>query len=133
MSADNRHPDDAHEPMLQLDNSRFVLFPIKHDNLWTFFKKAQASFWTAEEIDLAGDMNDWESLTDNERHFLTHVLAFFAASDGVVNENLVEKFSSEVQYTEAKFFYGSALLQLLGLAPNRLLTVALAKRADFRS
>ena len=96
-----------HEPILESNNSRFVLFPIQHDDIWSFYKKAEASFWTAEEIDLSADITDWENkLTDNERHFVKHVLAFFAASDGIVNENLAEHFLSEVQYTEAKFFYG---------------------------
>lgn len=95
------------EPILQENNSRFVLFPIEHDDIWAFYKRAEASFWTAEEIDLAADLVDWETkLNDNERHFIKHVLAFFAASDGIVNENLAENFLSEVQYTEAKFFYG---------------------------
>ncbi len=95
------------EPILeQGDNSRFVLFPIQHDDIWEYYKKAEASFWTAEEIDLGQDFNDWKNLSDNERHFISHVLAFFAASDGIVNENLAEHFVSEVQYTEAKFFYG---------------------------
>ncbi|NDA98490.1 MAG: ribonucleoside-diphosphate reductase, partial [Flavobacteriia bacterium] len=96
-----------HEPILESNNSRFVLFPIQHDDIWSFYKKAEASFWTAEEIDLEADITDWENkLTNDERHFVKHVLAFFAASDGIVNENLAEHFLSEVQYTEAKFFYG---------------------------
>ncbi|MDD2984235.1 MAG: ribonucleotide-diphosphate reductase subunit beta [Crocinitomicaceae bacterium] len=95
------------EPILEANNNRFVLFPIQHDDIWAFYKRAEASFWTAEEIDLAADLIDWETkLNDNERHFIKHVLAFFAASDGIVNENLAENFLSEVQYTEAKFFYG---------------------------
>ena len=95
------------EPILREDNSRFVLFPIKHHDIWSFYKKAEASFWTAEEIDLQADLNDWENkLNDDERYFIKHVLAFFAASDGIVNENLAENFLAEVQYTEAKFFYG---------------------------
>ena len=95
------------EPILEENKNRFVLFPIQHDDIWSFYKKAEASFWTAEEIDLAQDLVDWESkLNDDERHFIKHVLAFFAASDGIVNENLAEHFLSEVQYTEAKFFYG---------------------------
>ena len=95
------------EPILEENNNRFVLFPIQHDDIWSFYKRAEASFWTAEEIDLQTDLLDWESkLNDNERHFVKHVLAFFAASDGIVNENLAENFLSEVQYTEAKFFYG---------------------------
>ncbi|MCE2712341.1 MAG: ribonucleotide-diphosphate reductase subunit beta [Cryomorphaceae bacterium] len=95
------------EPILQENKNRFVLFPIQHDDIWSFYKKAEASFWTAEEIDLSPDLIDWENkLNDDERHFVKHVLAFFAASDGIVNENLAENFLSEVQYTEAKFFYG---------------------------
>jgi ribonucleoside-diphosphate reductase beta chain len=95
------------EPILESNNSRFVLFPIQHDDIWSFYKKAEASFWTAEEIDLSPDLIDWENkLNDDERHFIKHVLAFFAASDGIVNENLAENFLAEVQYTEAKFFYG---------------------------
>lgn len=95
------------EPILVENKDRFVLFPIVHDDIWKMYKKAEASFWTAEEIDLSSDQNDWENkLNDNERHFIKHVLAFFAASDGIVNENLAENFVAEVQYTEAKFFYG---------------------------
>lgn len=95
------------EPILeQGDSSRFVLFPIQHDDIWDYYKKAEASFWTAEEIDLGQDLRDWKELSEGERHFISHVLAFFAASDGIVNENLAEHFVSEVQYTEAKFFYG---------------------------
>lgn len=96
-----------HEPILAENKDRFVLFPIQHDDIWSFYKKAEASFWTAEEIDLSPDLIDWENkLNDDERHFIKHVLAFFAASDGIVNENLAENFLAEVQYTEAKFFYG---------------------------
>jgi ribonucleoside-diphosphate reductase beta chain len=95
------------EPILQENKDRFVLFPIKHDDIWSFYKKQEASFWTAEEIDLGTDITDFANkLNDDERHFIKHVLAFFAASDGIVNENLAENFLSEVQYTEAKFFYG---------------------------
>lgn len=95
------------EPILKENPNRFVLFPIQHDDIWAFYKKAEASFWTAEEIDLSADIQDWDKkLNDNERHFVKHVLAFFAASDGIVNENLAENFVKEVQYTEAKFFYG---------------------------
>ena len=97
---------DVEEPILQENKNRFVLFPIKHNDIWEYYKKAEASFWTAEEIDLGQDLTDWENLNDGERHFITHVLAFFAASDGIVNENLAEHFVAEVQYTEAKFFYG---------------------------
>ena len=101
---------DAAEPMLQPNPSRFVIFPIKHHDMWVMYKKAEASFWTAEEVDLANDLNDWEKLTENEQHFIKHVLAFFAASDGIVNENLIEMFSSEVQYPEARFFYGFQIM-----------------------
>jgi ribonucleoside-diphosphate reductase beta chain len=95
------------EPILEKNNERFVLFPIVHDDIWSFYKRAEASFWTAEEIDLSPDLIDWENkLNEDERYFIKHVLAFFAASDGIVNENLAENFLSEVQYTEAKFFYG---------------------------
>ena len=94
------------EPILKENNNRFVLFPIEHDDIWSYYKKAEASFWTAEEIDLGQDLKDWDTLTGDERHFIKHVLAFFAACDGIVNENLAENFVSEVQYTEAKFFYG---------------------------
>jgi ribonucleoside-diphosphate reductase beta chain len=95
------------EPILAENKDRFVLFPIVHNDIWQFYKKAEASFWTAEEIDLHADLSDWsERLNDDERHFIKHVLAFFAASDGIVNENLAENFLAEVQYTEAKFFYG---------------------------
>ena len=94
------------EPILKENKDRFVLFPIQHHDIWKFYKQAEASFWTAEEIDLSQDLKDWANLNDGERHFITHVLAFFAASDGIVNENLAEHFVAEVQYTEAKFFYG---------------------------
>ena len=96
----------AEEAILVEDPHRFVLFPIKHHDIWQFYKNHVASFWTAEEIDLSADQKDWEGLTDGERHFVSHVLAFFAASDGIVNENLAVNFLSEVQYAEAKCFYG---------------------------
>ena len=94
------------EPILRENKDRFVLFPIQQHDIWRFYKQAEASFWTAEEIDLSQDLTDWEGLNEGEQHFIKHVLAFFAASDGIVNENLAEHFVSEVQYTEAKFFYG---------------------------
>lgn len=95
------------EPILQENPNRFVLFPIEHNDIWQMFKTQQACIWTAEEVDLANDLNDWRNkLNDDERYFIKNVLAFFAASDGIVNENLAENFLSEVQYTEAKFFYG---------------------------
>ncbi|MDQ3534306.1 MAG: ribonucleoside-diphosphate reductase small subunit [Bacteroidota bacterium] len=102
----NNNLVEAEEPILKENKDRFVLFPITHNDIWEFYKKAEASFWTAEEIDLSQDQKDWENLNDGERYFISHVLAFFAASDGIVNENLAENFVSEVQYTEAKFFYG---------------------------
>jgi ribonucleoside-diphosphate reductase beta chain len=98
------------EKILQENKNRFVLFPIEHHDIWDYYKKAQQVFWTAEEIDLAQDYTDWEKLNDGEQHFVKHVLAFFAASDGIVNENLAENFVSEVQYTEAKFFYGFQIM-----------------------
>jgi len=98
------------EKILQENKNRFVLFPIEHHDIWDYYKKAQQVFWTAEEIDLAQEYTDWEKLNDGEQHFVKHVLAFFAASDGIVNENLAENFVSEVQYTEAKFFYGFQIM-----------------------
>jgi ribonucleoside-diphosphate reductase beta chain len=94
------------EPLLIDDPQRFVIFPIKHNDIWQFYKNSVASFWTAEEIDLSQDLTDWENLNDGERHFISNVLAFFAASDGIVNENLAVDFISNVQYAEAKCFYG---------------------------
>ncbi|MFB0925417.1 MAG: ribonucleotide-diphosphate reductase subunit beta, partial [Vicingaceae bacterium] len=98
------------EPILVDNPNRFVLFPIEHDDIWQMYKDQQASIWTAEEIDLSQDMADWVKLSEDERYFVKHVLAFFAASDGIVNENLAENFLSEVQYTEAKFFYGFQIM-----------------------
>lgn len=99
------------EPILRENPNRFVLFPIKHDDIWKFYKHAESCFWTSSEIDLHQDLEDWHNkLNDDERHFVKHVLAFFAASDGIVNENLAENFVSEVQYTEAKFFYGFQIM-----------------------
>ena len=84
------------EPILQENPNRFVLFPIEHDDIWQFYKKSEASIWTAEEIDLSQDMDDWENkISDNDRYFIKHILAFFAASDGIVNENLAENFVRE--------------------------------------
>jgi len=94
------------EPMLLENKSRFVLFPIKHTAIWDMYKKAEASFWTAEEVDLGGDLDHWRNLNDDERYFISHILAFFAASDGIVNENLASRFATEVQYSEARCFYG---------------------------
>ena len=94
------------EEILKENPLRFVLFPIKHPRVWDMYKKALASFWTCQEVDLVQDLTDWQKLNDGERHFISHVLAFFAASDGIVNENLVERFCSEVQIPEARCFYG---------------------------
>lgn len=101
---------DHHEPLLAPNADRFVLYPIKHDNLWQMYKKAEASFWTAEEIDLSDDMADWNRLNNDERHFISHVLAFFAAADGIVNENLAVNFMNEVQVPEARCFYGFQIM-----------------------
>ncbi|KAK6464470.1 small subunit of ribonucleotide reductase [Scheffersomyces coipomensis] len=102
---------EKEEPILKENKRRFVLFPIKYHEVWQMYKKAEASFWTAEEIDLSKDTNDWNNrLNDNERYFISRILAFFAASDGIVNENLVENFSAEVQIPEAKCFYGFQIM-----------------------
>ena len=126
-------PQEADEPLLQENPHRFVLFPIKYHEvrvadastrkvhsttyantiaqIWQMYKKAEASFWTAEEVDLSKDLHDWNNrLNDDERYFVSHVLAFFAASDGIVNENLVERFSGEVQIPEARCFYGFQIM-----------------------
>jgi ribonucleoside-diphosphate reductase beta chain len=98
------------EVLLQENKERFVLFPIKYPKIWEMYKKAEASFWTAEEIDLSQDQKDWDKLNDGERYFITNVLAFFAASDGIVNENLAVNFMSEVQLPEARCFYGFQIM-----------------------
>ena len=97
------------EKILTENPGRFVIFPIEHNDIWEYYKQHQAAFWTAEEVDLSNDIRDWESLTENEKYFVKNVLSFFAASDGIVNENLAENFYREVQYPEAKFFYGIQL------------------------
>jgi ribonucleoside-diphosphate reductase beta chain len=97
------------EKILVENPGRFVIFPIEHNDIWEFYKQHQAAFWTAEEVDLSNDIRDWEKLTENEQYFVKNVLSFFAASDGIVNENLAENFYREVQYPEAKFFYGFQL------------------------
>lgn len=94
------------EPLLQENPRRFVIFPIRYNAIWKMYKKAEASFWTTEEVDLLKDMSDWAKLKKDEKHFISHVLAFFAASDGIVNENLVERFMQEVQVPEVRCFYG---------------------------
>ena len=93
------------EILLDKSENRYVIFPIQHDKFWEMYKKSEANFWTTEELDLSKDMTDWKKLNDNEQKFIKHILAFFAASDGIVNENLVERFTQEVQLLEAKFFY----------------------------
>ncbi|MDC1325579.1 ribonucleotide-diphosphate reductase subunit beta [Ulvibacter sp.] len=99
------------EPILEKNDNRFVIFPIEHHDIWEWYKKSEASFWTAEEIDLHQDLTDWSTkLNADERYFVKHILAFFAASDGIVNENLAENFVNEVQYSEAKFFYGFQIM-----------------------
>ncbi|PJF17309.1 Ribonucleoside-diphosphate reductase subunit M2 [Paramicrosporidium saccamoebae] len=118
MLADDKFPtstgtteyDESQEILLRSNPNRFVLFPINYPDIWQFYKKAEASFWTAEEVDLSKDLNDWEKLTDDERFFISRVLAFFAASDGIVNENLVVRFSKEVQLPEARCFYGFQIM-----------------------
>ncbi|MBH48935.1 MAG: ribonucleoside-diphosphate reductase [Halobacteriovorax sp.] len=94
------------DPILTPSDNRFVLFPLKYHSVWELYKKHMAVFWTAEEIDLGADLTDWEKLNDDERHFISHVLAFFAASDGIVNENLALRFYNDVQIPEARTFYG---------------------------
>ncbi|MEO6315141.1 MAG: ribonucleoside-diphosphate reductase small subunit [Chitinophagaceae bacterium] len=98
------------EVLLRENKDRFVILPIKYPKVWEQYKKHEASFWTAEEIDLGSDMKDWNALNDGERHFISHVLAFFAASDGIVNENLAVNFMSEVQLPEARCFYGFQIM-----------------------
>ncbi|XKL63212.1 hypothetical protein PGB90_005576 [Kerria lacca] len=98
--------DPELEPLLKENPGRFVVFPIKYHDIWKMYKKAEASFWSVEEVNLDKDLRDWDRLKPEEKKFISHILAFFAASDGIVNENLVERFSQEVQITEARFFYG---------------------------
>jgi len=98
------------EVLLRENKDRFVILPIKYPRVWEMYKKHEASFWTAEEIDLSGDLQHWAALNDGERHFISHILAFFAASDGIVNENLAVNFMSEVQLPEARCFYGFQIM-----------------------
>tara|TARA_Y100000590_G_scaffold192300_2_gene218633 strand:- start:3958 stop:4938 length:981 start_codon:yes stop_codon:yes gene_type:complete len=100
---DNKMDND---PLLSEDTKRYVIFPIKRDDVWKMYKKSEANFWTTEELDLSKDLKDFNNLNDKEKYFIENVLAFFAASDGIVNENLVERFCKDVQLLEAKFFYG---------------------------
>lgn len=101
---------NENEILLKENKDRFVLLPINYPRIWEHYKRHEASFWTAEEIDLSGDLKDWANLNDGERHFISHVLAFFAASDGIVNENLAVNFMSEVQIPEARCFYGFQIM-----------------------
>ena len=96
---------DTYDPVLNINPFRYTTFPIQYNNLWNLYKKAQASFWVPEEIDFSRDVQDWESLSNQEQHFIKHILAFFAGSDGIVNDNLATNFMEEVQLSEAKSFY----------------------------
>lgn len=98
------------EPILQKDNSRYVIYPIQYQDIWNFYKTQESAFWRVEEIDLSEDMLDWNNLNDNERHFIKNTIAFFSASDGIVSQNLAENFVNEVQYPEAKFYYGFQIM-----------------------
>ena len=101
---------DANEPILSEEKNRYVLFPIQHNDIWQAYKTAEASFWTAEEIDLNKDLKDWANLKDEERHFISHILGFFAGSDGIVMENLGMRFMNEVKISEARCFYGFQMM-----------------------
>ena len=94
------------DPLLKESEDRYVMFTIQDEDVWKMYKKQVDCFWRAEEVDLSKDLTDWAKLTDDEKYFISMVLAFFAASDGIVNENLIERFCQEVQILEAKFFYG---------------------------
>ncbi|MES2378042.1 MAG: ribonucleoside-diphosphate reductase small subunit [Bacteroidota bacterium] len=98
------------ELLLRENKDRFVILPIKYPEIWEMYKKCEASFWTAEEIDLSDDLKHWEAMNSGEKHFVSHILAFFAASDGIVNENLAVNFMSEVQLPEARCFYGFQIM-----------------------
>src|SRR5947207_1233734 len=102
--------EESTEMLLRENKDRFVVLPIRYADVWEMYKKHEASFWTAEEIDLYQDLKDWDSLNKGEKHFISHVLAFFAASDGIVNENLVTSFMEEVQIPEARCFYGFQIM-----------------------
>jgi ribonucleoside-diphosphate reductase beta chain len=101
---------EKEEILLKENKDRFVILPINYPTIWEHYKRHEASFWTAEEIDLSSDLKDWANLNDGERHFISHILAFFAASDGIVNENLAINFMNEVQLPEARFFYGFQIM-----------------------
>ncbi|XP_022722904.1 ribonucleoside-diphosphate reductase small chain A-like isoform X1 [Durio zibethinus] len=106
MEKEEEKEEEEEEPILKEQNQRFCMFPITHQPLWEMYKKAEASFWTAEEVDLSQDVQQWEMLSNSEKHFISHVLAFFAASDGIVLENLAARFLKDVQIPEARAFYG---------------------------
>ena len=111
------------EPLLVANENRFVLYPIQYKEVWKMYKNAIASFWTVEEMDLTGDINDWQNLTEDERYFIKHILAFFASADGIVNENLANKFSMDVQHQEVRSFYAfqSAMEAIHGEAYSLLI------------
>lgn len=101
---------DSLEPLLRPENSRYVIYPIRHDDIWKHYKRSEASFWVAEEVDLSKDLDDWVKLNDDERHYIKYVLAFFAASDGIVNVKLASRFLNEVQALEARYFYSLQMM-----------------------
>uniref|UniRef100_A0A061S6S5 Ribonucleoside-diphosphate reductase subunit M2 n=1 Tax=Tetraselmis sp. GSL018 TaxID=582737 RepID=A0A061S6S5_9CHLO len=101
-----KHPHEEEEPLLKDNPDRYCMFPLQYNSIWEYYKKAEASFWTAEEVDMSGDLQHWQTLNDDEKHFIKYVLAFFAASDGIVLENLAGRFLMDVQLPEARAFYG---------------------------
>lgn len=103
---ETEHLNDEEEPILMEQNQRFCMFPIRYHQLWEMYKKSQASFWAAEEVDLSLDVQQWQNLTESEKQFISHILAFFAASDGIVLENLAARFLNDIQIPEARAFYG---------------------------
>ena len=121
------------ELLLSEEENRYVIFPIKYDDIWTEYKKAVANIWTVEEIDLTKDYDDYLKLSENEKHFIDNVLAFFAASDGIVNENLVDRFCNEVKILEAKFFYGFQIaIENIHSETYSLLIDTLIKQDDYK-
>ncbi|KAF9037319.1 ribonucleotide reductase [Hymenopellis radicata] len=107
----NTRESSTYEPILNNSTDRLILFPIRYPDIWAAYKNAESSFWTAEEVDLKADLYHWKQvLTKDEKYFISHILAFFAASDGIVNENLVARFSTEVQVAEARCFYGFQIM-----------------------
>ena len=121
------------ELLLSEEENRYVIFPIKYDDIWREYKKAVANIWTVEEIDLTKDYDDYLKLSENEKHFIDNVLAFFAASDGIVNENLVDRFCNEVKILEAKFFYGFQIaIENIHSETYSLLIDTLIKQEDYK-